>query len=170
MAELAPLEVRALVRIIDELTYYQILDVEPRCSKQELKASYYAISRVYHPDANRQLDAELRESCHRISKRITEAYCVLRDPRNRMAYDAKIGDGAGVRMQISEARAAHAKQHADERSGKTPQGKQFLKKAEEDMRREDYASAVNNLQMALTFERDNGYFKELLEQARKKKS
>jgi hypothetical protein len=55
-----------------------------------------------------------------------------------------------------------------ERGGRTPQGKQFLMKAQEDMRREDFASAIRNLQMAMTFEADNDYFKSLLEEARKR--
>jgi len=80
-----------------------------------------------------------------------------------------IPGGEGLRMQLAEAKAAHAKRDTEERQGKTPQGRQFLQKAKEDMQRGDHASACSNLQMALTFESDNAYFKELLEEARGKR-
>jgi DnaJ-class molecular chaperone len=167
-ARLDTLEIQALVRIIDELTYYQILHVAPDASRSEIKAAYYATARAFHPDSNRELVAEMQKNCLEISKRITEAHCVLRDPRKRNAYDAKLADSRGVRMQLTEARNAHARQETEERGGRTPQGKQFLMKAQEDMRREDFASAIRNLQMAMTFEADNDYFKSLLEEARKR--
>ena len=75
----------------------------------------------------------------------------------------------GLRMQLAEARAAHAKQDSAKRTGTTPQGKQFLLKAEADMQQGNYAGGIQNLQMALTFEPGNEHFKELLEQARKKR-
>jgi DnaJ-class molecular chaperone len=167
LPDLARLEIQALVRILDELSYYQLLHVEPDVSSRDLKLTYYETARTFHPDGNRGLDPEARESCHRISKVITEAYCVLRDPRKRKAYDEKLRAGESVRMQLAEARAAHAKQDAEERTGTTPQGKQFLLKAENDIQQENFASAAQNLQMALTFEPGNELFKEMLERARK---
>ncbi len=161
------LEIQALVRIMDELSYYQILHVESDASRREIKQAYYATARAFHPDSNRELSPELRQSCLEISKRITEAHCILRDARKRSAYDAKLSAGAGVRIQLTEAKNAHAKQAEAKRVGRTPQGKQFLLKAEEDMRRQNYTSAIQNLQMAMTFESDNAHFKELLEEARK---
>jgi DnaJ-class molecular chaperone len=170
LPDLARLEIQALVRIMNELSYYQLLHVEPDVSSRDLKRSYYETARTFHPDGNHDLDPESRESCHRISKVITEAYCVLRDPRKRKAYDAKLESEGGLRMQLAEARAAHAKQDSAKRTGTTPQGKQFLMKAEADMEQENYASAAQNLQMALTFEPNNEVFKELLEEARKKRN
>ena len=166
-AELDVLEIQALVRIMGELTYYQILHVEPEASRSEIKHAYYSSARAFHPDSNRELSPKLQQDCLQISKRITEAHCVLRDPRKRKAYDSKLAESGGVRMQLSEARNAHVKQESAERIGRTPQGKQFLLRAEEDMRREDYSSAIQNLQMAMTFEADNEHFKQLLEEARK---
>ncbi len=72
-------------------------------------------------------------------------------------------------MQLAAARAAHAKTQSRELTGTTPQGKQFLLKAEASIGQEDYASAIQNLQMAITFEPGNTQFKELLEEVRKKK-
>ncbi len=163
MESLPSLEIRALVKIIDELDYYQLLHLEPEATQSEVKKAYFQTSRTFHPDANRHLEAGLRDECAQISKRVTEAYCVLRDPRRRAAYDdqRRSGDGAR-RMQLAEARASHAKKDSEERQGKTPQGRQFYQKAAAAIDRGDTAGAINHLQMALTFESGNSYFKELL--------
>jgi DnaJ-class molecular chaperone len=167
---MAPLEIQALTRIIDELDYYQILHLDRSASPTEVKRAYYHSSRTFHPDSNRHLDGEILEDCSRIAKRLTEAYCVLRDPRKRKAYDEKISEGDGaVRMQLSEAKTAHQKKQTEDLQGRTPQGRQFLQKAVKAMERGQTAQAIQNLQMALTFEPDNTRFKELLEELRKRK-
>ena len=56
MAELAPTEIKALARIIDELDYYQLLHLDPGASPRDVKLAFHATSRVFHPDANRHLD------------------------------------------------------------------------------------------------------------------
>jgi DnaJ-class molecular chaperone len=174
LSDLNRLEIEAFVKILDELDYYQLLQVVPDVSRRDLKLAYYAISRTYHPNSTGTQDANIRESCHRITKVMTEAYCVLRDPRKRKAYDAHLESGGGMRIQLAAARAAHAKTESEKRSGTTPQGKQFLLRAEEDMRRDNLAGAIQNLQMALTFEPANVQFQELLaelrESRKKKKS
>jgi DnaJ-class molecular chaperone len=167
VATLPPLEIQALARIMDELDYYQILHLEPDASQSAVKRAYFASSRTFHPDANRHLDETLREQCIRISKRVTEAYCVLRDPRRRTAYDAQHGgEECTLRMQLAEARASHAKQDSAERQGKTPQGRQFDQKAKAALASGDLVGAINHLQMALTFEPGSELFEEQLAHAR----
>jgi DnaJ-class molecular chaperone len=168
VSDLSSLEIEALAKIIGELDYYHVLNVERNVSGRDLKLAYYQNSRAYHPDANRTLDAPTRDRCHQISKVITEAYCVLRDPRKRGAYNVHLESGGGIRMQLAAAQAAHTKTQAERRTGTTPQGKQFLLKAEEDIRNENILGAIQNLQMALTFEPGNRGFNELLEELRKK--
>ncbi|MFK7898302.1 MAG: J domain-containing protein [Myxococcota bacterium] len=161
-----PLEITALAKIMDELNYYQLLNVEPASSTVEIKRAFHAVSRSFHPDANRHLEGELRDQCGLISKRVTEAYCVLRDTRRRKAYDSKISDGANLRIQLSEARQAHDEQRKKELSGATPQGRQFSGRAEADLKRGNLAGAIQNIQMALTFEGNNASFKAMLEELR----
>ena len=162
MSSLPPLEIQALVKILDDLDYYQILHLAPGATQSEVKRAYFRTSRTFHPDANRHLDGELLDACSRISKRVTEAYCVLRDPRRRTAYDEnRLNDGE-VRMQLAEARASHLKKDAEERQGATPQGRQFHQKAVQCVERGDLTGAANNWKMALTFEPGNAFFKEQL--------
>ena len=167
-ATIDALEVKALSRIMDELDYYQILNVEQSASTSDIRKAFHSSSRTFHPDANRELTGDLRDQCRQISKRITEAYCVLRDARRRQAYDAKKSDGNSLRIQIAEARNAHVEQRKTERQGATAQGRQFHGKAEADIKKGDLASAIRNIQMALTFEAGNDGFKSLLEELRKR--
>ena len=153
-----PLEISALARIMDELDYYQLLGVPDSATTAEIRKAYHTCSRTYHPDANRELPDDLREDCGRISKRVTEAYCVLRDKRRRQAYDAKRGEGDGLRMQIAEAKSAHVEARKAEARGATAQGRQFHAKAEAELKKGNLAGAIQHLQMALTFEPGNAGF------------
>lgn len=168
MSEIAPLEIQALVKIIDELDYYQILHLDRHAPASDVKRAFHASSRTFHPDANRHLDGELQDGCQRISKRLTEAYCVLRDPRRRRSYDERIsGSGGTLRIQLAEAKAEHSKRDQEERQGKTPQGRQFFQKAMQELAAGNKAGAISNLQMAMTFEPGNTGFKQKLESVRK---
>jgi DnaJ-class molecular chaperone len=165
-AQIQALEIGALTKIMDELDYYQLLGVEPSATPAEIRKAFHASSRNFHPDANRRLDLELRNQCAQISKRVTEAYCVLRDPRRRRSYDARSDGGKNLRIQLAEARNAHSEQVKAERRGRTPQGRQFHAKAEADMKKGNLAGAIQNIQMALTFEGKNPGLESLLEELR----
>jgi DnaJ-class molecular chaperone len=161
-AETQALEIGALAKIMNELDYYQLLGVQPTASVAEIRKAFHDSSRNFHPDANRQLDEKLREQCAEISKRVTEAYCVLRDARRRQAYDARSNGDTKLRIQLADAKNAHTEQIKAERRGRTAQGRQFHAKAEADLKRGNLAGAIQNIQMALTFEGSNPGFESLL--------
>ena len=69
--------------------YYEILGVPRNASADDLKAAFRRLARQYHPDVNKEADAEEK------FKEINEAYAVLSDPDKRSAYD-RFGH-AGVR-------------------------------------------------------------------------
>jgi len=165
-ASIQPLEIQALAKIMNELDYYQLLGIEPGATTAEVRKAFHISSRNFHPDANRELDENLREQCEQISKRVTEAYCVLRDARRRQAYDARGDRDTNLRIQLADAKNAHTEQIKAERRGKTAQGRQFHGKAEADLKRGNLAGAIQNVQMALTFEAGNAGFKSLLEELR----
>jgi len=160
--QMAPTEIKALARIIEELDYYQLLHLDRDAVAGQVKRAYHATSRAFHPDANRHLDADLQEACRVIAKRVSEAYAVLRDPRRRQAYDRRLDEGARPRMQLGEAQAEAGRRDSEERGGRTPQGRQFFKLAETARSRGDLVAAARNLQTALTFEPGNALFREEL--------
>jgi molecular chaperone DnaJ len=61
--------------------YYETLEVERNASPDDLKAAFRRLARKYHPDINKEPDAEEK------FKEINEAYAVLSDPEKRAAFD-----------------------------------------------------------------------------------
>jgi DnaJ-class molecular chaperone len=168
MAELAPTEITALAGILGELDYYQLLHLNSDAKPSDIRQAYHATSRAFHPDSNRFQAPEIRRAIDEIAKRVSEAYSILRNPRRRKAYDQQVNAKAGVRMQLAQAEAAGSRKQTEAREGRTPQGRQYFNLASASLRQGDFASAVRNLQTAVTFESDNTFFKEQLAEARKK--
>lgn len=74
--------------------YYEVLGVARNATKADVKKAYRALARKFHPDVNKEADAEAR------FKEINEAYQVLSDDDKRAIYDrfghsGLSGTGAG---------------------------------------------------------------------------
>ncbi len=71
---------------------YEVLEVDPHCSPEELKQAYRRLARKYHPDSNTA--DPLAESRF---KEVSQAYEILSDPERRANYDRFGSDfGAGA--------------------------------------------------------------------------
>ncbi|MEN6570749.1 MAG: molecular chaperone DnaJ [Anaerolineaceae bacterium] len=67
--------------------YYEILGVSRNATNDELKSAFRTLARKYHPDVNKEPDAEEK------FKEINEAYAVLSDPEKRRVYDQYGAEG-----------------------------------------------------------------------------
>lgn len=61
------------------MDYYQILELDETCSKDEIKKKYRSLSLKYHPDKNNGEDSHF--------KKINEAYETLSDEEKRKKYN-----------------------------------------------------------------------------------
>jgi DnaJ-class molecular chaperone len=78
-------------------TFYNILEVDEKCSQDDIKKAYRKLSFMHHPDKN----GNSQESTEKFQK-ITEAFSILSEPDERMKYDitrnnpfASMGMGMG---------------------------------------------------------------------------
>lgn len=61
--------------------YYEVLGLSKGASEDEIKKAYRKLAKKYHPDVNKDKDAEEK------FKEINEAYEVLSDPNKKASYD-----------------------------------------------------------------------------------
>jgi curved DNA-binding protein len=71
--------------------YYEALGVDRKASQKEISAAFRKLARKYHPDVNKEPEAEQR------FKEISEAHEVLSDPEKRKLYDAFGADWQAAR-------------------------------------------------------------------------
>lgn len=62
-------------------SYYEILNVSPYATKDEIKKQFKKLAKMYHPDINSSLEAEIR------FKEINKASEILLDDNKRREYD-----------------------------------------------------------------------------------
>lgn len=63
-------------------SFYDDLGVSKTATQAEIKSAYYGLSKIYHPDKNKN-----NEEAGKRFRRITEAYEVLGNFRSRRMYD-----------------------------------------------------------------------------------
>jgi len=67
--------------VSEKRDYYEVLDVERGASQDDIKRAFRKLAFKYHPDRNKEPDAEER------FKEVSEAYAVLSDEQKRQQYD-----------------------------------------------------------------------------------
>lgn len=148
-------------RIADAPTqsYYAILGVAPDAPHHEIVAAYDHLSLRYHPDRyaqhrNEKWGNAVYEATNALFQVVTEAFSVVSDRRLKRVYDRGLPSGA---LRIDPALQAGGDAGPDllENHATTKQGKKFLRLAQRDIARSDWAAALQNLQFAASMEGDS---------------
>ena len=66
--------------------HYELLNIAPEATSQELRQAFRSLSKRYHPDTTELPEAEAREAFRRVQL----AYLTLSDPERRRSYDATL--------------------------------------------------------------------------------
>jgi curved DNA-binding protein CbpA len=66
--------------------HYELLNIPPEATTQELRQAFRSLSKRYHPDTTELPEAEAREAFRRLQL----AYLTLNDPERRRSYDATL--------------------------------------------------------------------------------
>ncbi len=113
----------------DPRTFYEILEVEPLASDDQIRASFRRLARERHPD--RFLGQE-RASAEAAFQAITEAYNVLSDPSQRARYDQGLSSNKQSQQHANPrdiARALLAKAVSLANSGQASEAKEYFAQA-----------------------------------------
>ncbi len=74
-------------RASQQTTYYDLLQLHPSASVQQIRRAYRDLSKLYHPDTT-SLPAAVATAQF---QQLNEAYATLSSPERRLTYDLKIG-------------------------------------------------------------------------------
>jgi curved DNA-binding protein CbpA len=121
--------------------YYSVLELWPTSSAEEVKANYFRLAKLYHPD----VAGDTPENRDRF-KLINEAYAVLSNSQKRHEYDESLRRGKGK----SGSRDAVAIQEKDRRSASLA-----FSQAQEAIREGRYDKAALLLKSAVKYDPTN---------------
>jgi hypothetical protein len=75
----------------EHATHYEVLQLRPDASLEEIKTAYHKLLKQYHPDLHNASQFDwVRAESERMSRRISEAYRVLGDAASRSRYDREL--------------------------------------------------------------------------------
>jgi curved DNA-binding protein CbpA len=154
-------ETKHIAACLDQLDYFQVLGASIDMPFEELKVRYHQLQRNYHPDAFfTSPDPDLKDAVRRIAKRVAEAYVILKDSEKRAKYTRDIqGPERPKKLRYNDEMQREQRIEKEQEQGKTAQGRQLWKKADDSAKKGDIASAIRDLKTGMLFEKENERFK-----------
>lgn len=146
---------------LDTFTYYDVLDLPPFATPDEIQAGFHAFCTRFHPDRHRGRPDDERATVARIFRRGAEAYRILSDADARARYDAGLTRGEtrasmAVRGAVADPRASVAPKAVRlEDAVRNPAARQFARRAEELARLGDRPQAKLQLSLAMNMDPKN---------------
>ncbi|GAB4292787.1 MAG: hypothetical protein Kow0090_06860 [Myxococcota bacterium] len=154
---------------LDKMDYFQILGIAYTAEPDVIRAAYRKASRNFHPDRySRLTDETLKAAIYKISKRVAEAYTVLKDDEKRKVYLKLVQSPERMlHLRFSETQEEVKKKEKEEEIGTTPQGRQFYQQGIVALKRKRFQEAESAFKSALMYEPENELYKEKLREAEK---
>lgn len=98
-------------------TYYQLLELEPTASEEEIRRAHRRVRQMYGRDSVAVSGLYTREGLDALQRRFDEAYATLMDAQRRKAYDQRLfPDG----VPTLGGAGAHAARHQKRRAASEP--------------------------------------------------
>ncbi len=182
-------EILNLESKLESAHLFELLQVETGAPPEEVKKSFYELSRKFHPDRyfGKNLGS-FRPRIERIFKKLMEAQTTLTDPAKRTAY---LNQNPHLKRKVTSEQPAAAapppeapkpKSPEDERRdaerrarlahhpylAKTAKSGDLVKRARELMAKGEYSLAFNDINTAVKLDERNAEAKALLGEVRKK--
>jgi len=137
-------DLRQLIELTGKGTYYQLLGVTSESPLTQIKKSYHALARKFHPDAhmgNLSLDAPVKD----LMVIITEAYRTLENQEKRTAYDKRLAARGGFSMHREKTNIEESIQ-------------EWLKRANQCLRARNFVGSVVWLRKCIQVSPDNALY------------
>lgn len=162
----------AWMESLDALTYYELLQVDPTATHDDLKRAYHEFAETFHPDGHPGRAADERAALDAIFKRGTEAYSVLSEPTLRARYDAALAHATGEEPAprvhtVPPPAASRSSAPPPPRlsDGVTsPSARAFVRRAEELVEKGDLKQAKLQMVMATHLDPENELLRDYLRQ------
>ena len=84
---------RQWLATLDSISYYQLFNLAPDATYDDLRNGFHAFAESFHPDGHQWRHPNEQAAISYIFKRGTEAYRVLSDPQLRPRYDQALANG-----------------------------------------------------------------------------
>lgn len=153
---------------MDSYDYYTFFGLPQNASLADIKKKYIAMARKYHPDKFRNIPADIREKAYDITKRANEAYSVLMNPSRKVIYDKMLKENPDAKRFDFRIKVAYNETPED--TIQNNQARRFAILAVKAMESGDYRSALTQLKMAASMEKNNSYIDRLIEEVTQKLS
>ena len=150
---------------MDNLNYYDFFALKTDSTVAEIKKSYIVLAKKYHPDKFRNVPSEIAKMAYEITKRANESYSVLTHPNRRCIYDRMILEKPETKRFDFKMKVAYEQNPED--TIQNQQARRFALLATKAIDQKDYKSALTQLKMASTMEKNNKYLEKLIEDTKK---
>jgi curved DNA-binding protein CbpA len=118
-------ELKGLLEVAGKGTHYQLLAVTPESSRKEIKKSYYAIARKFHPD-HHMSKSELIELLKDLMAAVTVAYDTLNDDQKRASYDKVLAASGAFHLQRGKTESQETLEECFSRASACVRAKNFV--------------------------------------------